>query len=355
MRAYVVAITLLILLLGGTGLYIQQRFAAMAAGGFESPPATIAADVAKSGIWRESIESVGTIRAARGILLNAETTGDITNIFVTSGQAVTQGQDLFAIDEELEFATRERLQARLLLAQQLYDRDARLIKENSIPQSQLDQSRADLASARAELAEVDAILKNKRVKAPFAGRVGILQVRLGDYVEAGTPLVTLQDLSSLEVDFSVPDRYAPLMREGLEITLRNAAFPERVFAATLQAVDSQVDENTRNLLLRARLLDGDGLLPGMFASLTIDLNRESERVFVPESAVTYSLQGDLVYVIEDDGKGLIVTPRVVTTMGATQGRVAIMSGISAGERIVTAGQNKLYRGARVQIDESVNL
>lgn len=355
MRAYAVALILLVVLLGGTGLYVQQRFAAMAAGGFEQPPATIAADIATERIWRDTIDAVGTIRAANGILLNAETTGDVTSIRVRSGEAVTAGEYLFSIDEELELATRDRLEARLLLAQQLYDRDARLIKENSISQTQLDQSRADLFAARAELAEVDAILKNKRVKAPFSGRVGILQVRIGDYVEAGTPLVTLQDLSTLEVDFSVPDRYAPLMREGLNITLRNAAFPDREFLATLQAVDSQVDESTRNLLLRAKLVDGQGLLPGMFASLTIDLNRESTRVFIPESAVTYSLQGDLVYVIEDDGKGLLVNPRVVTTAGGADGQVAIARGVNVGERIVTAGQNKLYRGARVQIDEDAAL
>ena len=195
------------------------------------------------------------------------------------------------------------------------------------------------------------MLKNKRVSAPFSGRLGIIQVRLGDYVEAGDPLVTLQDVSRLEVDFSVPDRYAPLMRPGLEISVRTAAFPDREYAATLQAIDSQVDVNTRNLLLRAEIRDGEGLLPGMFARLSIDLDRDTRRVFVPETAVTYSLQGNLVYVIEEDDEGLFVSPRVVTTGATSAGDVAILSGIDDGETVVTAGQNKLYRGARVQIDE----
>jgi membrane fusion protein (multidrug efflux system) len=145
------------------------------------------------------------------------------------------------------------------------------------------------------------------------------------------------------------------MRPGLGIRPRTAAYPDQGFNATLQAVDSQVDESTRNLQVRASIADGVGLLPGMFASLTIDLDRESQRVFVPETAVTYSLQGNLIYVIEEDEQGLLVTPRVVTTAGGSAGDVAIASGISAGERVVIAGQNKLYRGARVQIDPDVSI
>lgn len=355
MRAYFVAAVLLIALLGGTALYIQQRFAAMASGNYAPPPVTIAAGTAEARQWRETIDAVGTIRAARGILLTAETSGDITAVRAESGDNVEAGQPLIGIDEEFEAASRQRLQARLVLADQLYQRDARLIKENSIPQSQLDQSRADLQSAQAELAEIDAVLNNKRISAPFSGRLGIFQVRLGDYVEAGTALVTLQDVSQLEVDFSVPDRYAPLMRPGLGISLRTAAFGDRKFVATLRAVDSQIDENTRNLQVRASIENGEGLLPGMFASLVIDLNRESERVFVPETAVSYSLQGDLVYVIEEDETGLFVSPRIVKTIAANAGDVAIASGIMEGERVVIAGQNKLYRNARVQIDPQAGI
>jgi membrane fusion protein (multidrug efflux system) len=350
-RAYLVAIVLLVVLIGGTAFYIAKRFAAMASGGFAQPPATIAAATAEERNWRETIEAIGSIRAARGVLLSAEVSGDITDVFVESGAAVAEGDPLFAIDDELERATRDRLEARLVLARQLYERDARLIRENSIPQSQLDQSSANYRAAQAELAEIGAVLKNKRISAPFAGRLGIIRVRLGDFVEAGDPLATLEDLSRLEVDFSVPDRYAPLMRPGLQISVRTAAFPGREFAATLQAIDSQVDVNTRNLLMRAQIRDGEGLLPGMFARLSIDLDRNTRRVFVPETAVTYSLQGNLVYVIEEDDEGLFVSPRVVTTAGTSDGDVAILDGIEDGETVVTAGQNKLYRGARVQIDE----
>ena len=145
------------------------------------------------------------------------------------------------------------------------------------------------------------------------------------------------------------------MKPGLTMEVRTAAFPDRSFRAGLKAVDAQVDVNTRNLLLRASVEGGEGLLPGMFARLTVDLNRESQRVFVPETAVTYSLQGNLAYVIEEDAEGLFVTPRVVETGIPRDGEVAVISGINPGERVVSAGQNKLYRGARVQIDENLEL
>lgn len=350
MRAYVVAIALLAIILGGTALYIQQRFAALAAGDFTPPPISVSVATAERQSWRETIDAVGTIRAAQGVLLNAETAGDITRLHVTSGDTVVAGQPLIAIDERVEVATRQRIVANLKLAELLYDRDASLIKQRSIPQSQLDQSRADLEAARAELAEIDAILENKRISAPFDGRLGIMQVRLGDYVEAGDALVTLQDLSRLEVDFSVPDRHTPRLRAGLEVQLTTTAFPDEVFRATLQAVDARVDEDTRNLLLRAAIDENaSGLLPGMFARLSIDLGSAVPRIFVPETAVTYSLQGNLVYIIEEDGKGLLVMPRIVETAGVRGGMVAISEGVNAGDRVVTAGQNRLYRGARVQL------
>lgn len=351
MRAYLLAIGLLAVILGGVAFFVLQRFAGMAGGGFAPPPTRVMVAAAIERDWRERIDAVGTIQAARGILLNAETSGDITRIHVASGATVAASEALFDIDDRLERATRERLEARLKLAQQLYERDSRLIRENSIPQSQLDQSSADYRAAQAELAEIDAVLQNKRIVAPFAGRLGILQVRLGDYVEGGDPLVTLQDVSQLEVDFSVPDRYAPLLKPGLDITLKTAAFPEQEFRAVLQAIDARVDENTRNLLLRAALADGEGLLPGMFARLSIDLDRDSRRIFVPETAVTYSLQGNIVYVVEEDESGYLVNPRVVVTADTDGSDVAVLEGLAEGDTVVVAGQNKLYRGARVAPSE----
>jgi membrane fusion protein (multidrug efflux system) len=229
------------------------------------------------------------------------------------------------------------------------------VKQKSIPQSQYDRSKADLDSAIAQLAETEARLDNKRITAPFAGTVGIIKVKVGDYVEPGTPITTLQDLSELEVDFSVPARHFPKLKKGLAISVRTAAFPQREFRATLQALDAQVDAGTRNLLLRATLEDSEGLLPGMFARLVIDLGQPVRVVTVPETAVTYSLHGNTVYVVEGGENGLQVSPRVVRAGDSRAGHTAILEGLREGEQVVTVGQNKLHRGAPVVIDESVAL
>ena len=168
-------------------------------------------------------------------------------------------------------------------------------------------------------------------------------------------ITTLQDLTELEVDFTVPARHFPRLRAGQSVSVQVSAFPERRFSATLQAIDAQVDASTRNLLLRARLDESQGLLPGMFAQLNIDLDETEQVVTVPETAIAYSIQGNTVYVIEEADAGLIVQPRVVTTGRVRDGRIAVAEGLSAGERVVTVGQNKLYRGAPVFIDESLQL
>jgi len=169
-------------------------------------------------------------------------------------------------------------------------------------------------------------------------------------------IATLQDHSMLEIDFTVPARHAPDLRAGLLVSVRVDAYPDRSFQAVVTAVDSRVDPNTRNVLLRARLEEVDGLLPGMFAVLEVDLGRDQEVVTVPETAMTYALQGNTVYVIEptDDGQ-LTAIAKVVEAGRVQNGKVAVLTGLNPGDQVVSVGQNKLYRGVRVLVDENVAL
>jgi membrane fusion protein (multidrug efflux system) len=354
LRAYLAAIALLVVIFGAIGVYLVNRFAALADRP-PPPPVTVAATAATLEPWDTVLDAVGTIRAVRGVELAAETSGEVISVPAGSGQSVATGDLLLVLDDSVEQAARKRQEAQLELAQLLFERDASLVEQKSIPQSQYDRSRADLQAAMAQLAEIEARIDNKRIRAPFAGTLGIMRVRLGDYVESGTPITTLQDLSELELDFTVPARYAPWLRRGQTVSLSTAAFPDRRFPARLQALDSAVDANTRNLLLRARLEETDGLLPGMFASVRLDLGRTATRVTVPETAVSYSLQGNLVYLVLEDADGLYVEPQIVTTGRVRGGQVAILDGLQAGERVVTVGQNKLYRGARIVLDGNVPL
>ena len=225
-------------------------------------------------------------------------------------------------------------------------------QQKSIPQSQYDRSKADLDAAIAQLAEIDARLANKRITAPFPGTAGIIRVKVGDYIEPGTPITTLQDLTALEIDFSVPARYFSQLKPGQKISVTTSAFPDTEFQATLTAIDAEVDTSTRNLLLRASLDDSDGPLPGMFARLIVDLGTPQRVVTVPETAVSYSLHGNTVWIITQVTGGDVVQPIVVKTGATRDGMIAITDGLLGGERVVTAGQNKLYREARVVIDDA---
>lgn len=356
MRAYLFVIGLLILIFGAIGGYLYQKFSALASTDFSAPPVTIAVSVAQSENWDERLNAVGSIQAVRGVELTSETSGEITDILFDSGDRVQAGQPLLVLNDEVEQASRRNQIASLELAQILFERDRTLLEQKSIPQSRYDRSRADLEQARAQLAETEARLANKRIEAPFGGTMGIRRVDVGDYLSPGTVIATLQDHSELEIDFTVPARYAPKLRSGLQVAVKVDAFPGASFKAQVVAVDAKIDPSTRNVLLRARLAEPGGLLPGMFASLEVDLGVRTQVVAVPETAMTYALQGNTVYVMEDteDG-GQTAIARVVRAGAVRGGKVAVLSGLEAGEQVVTVGQNKLFRGVRVLVDESVTL
>ena len=355
MRAYLIVVLLLLVIFGSISGYLYRKFSVLSGTDFTPPPVTVAAASASTERRALTLEAVGTIRAARGVVLSTEASGEVTAITVESGASVEAGQLLLTLKDNVEQASRERQIANLELARLLFERDQQLVKQKSIPQSQYDRSKADLDSATAQLAETEARLENKRLQAPFGGTVGIVEVDVGDYVEPGTYITTLQDLSELEVDFSVPERHAPKLRAGQDIQVQVDAYPGQTFHARLQALDARIDTGTRNLQLRAALDPGSGLLPGMFARLTIFLGETQTVVTVPETAISYSLHGNTVYVVDQSDGELTVQPRVVATGKVQEGRIAVDSGLQAGERVVTAGQNKLRRGTRIVIDESVAL
>jgi membrane fusion protein (multidrug efflux system) len=356
LRAYIVVITLLLAIFGSIGGYMYVRISALKSMDFSPPPVTIAAGIAQLESRSQFLEAVGTIKALRGVELRSETSGEVTGIKFSSGDTVAAGQELVVLNDEVEQASRRSQIASLDLAKVLFARDKKLVAQKSIPETQFDRSKADLERARAQLAETEARIRNKRIAAPFAGTIGIRKIDAGDYVSSGTEIATLQDLSELEVNFTLPARFAPQLKPGLEITLTVSAFPDRTFPARLSALDSRVDPDTLNLLAQATISGGQGLLPGMFANLNIALGTQNEAVIVPETAITYSLQGSIIYIISKDTEGdPSVDARVVTVGEVRDGRVEITSGIEVGTQVVTAGQNKLYRGAKIVIDEKVKM
>ncbi|MCH2172433.1 efflux RND transporter periplasmic adaptor subunit [Myxococcota bacterium] len=356
MRAYLFVVALLAAIFVSIGTYKYVQISALANASFERPPVTVAAATATLESWSQYIDAVGTIKAARGINLTSEESGEVIAINFASGDSVESNQLMVVLNDRVEIARRESQRATLELADLQFTRNKELLLKNSVSHSDYDRSKADLDRARADLAETEAILSNKRIRAPFSGVAGIRQVELGDYVSPGTVVATLQDLTELQIDFSLPAQSAPRLRAGQRIELEVDAYPGRIFIAHLMALDSQIDPNTRNLLARAKISEGEGLLPGMFAYLRLYPGSSEDLVTVPETAVTYSLHGNIVYLIEPgpDG-GLTATSKVVETGETREGRTSILAGLDARSRVVTAGQNKLYRGVRVAVDEDVVL
>jgi membrane fusion protein (multidrug efflux system) len=355
-RAYLTVILLLLAIFGSIGGYVYLQISASQNADYTPPPVTIAAGLARQEARKTHLHAVGSIKAIRGIDLTSESTGEITALHFDSGDEVEAGQLLLVLNDRIEQASRLNQIASRELAEILFERDRQLLEQKSIPKTQYDRSKADLERARAQVAETEARLKNKRIHAPFGGLMGIRRIELGDYLSPGTVIAALQDRSALEIDFTVPARFSPQLKIGQQIEFSTNAFPDRTFDAELAAIDARVDPGTRSLLLRARISKPEELIPGMFASLRIDLGSEKPIVTVPETAVTYSLQGNVIYVVEPaEDDGLTASARIVTVGDVQDGRTAILNGLEAGERIVTAGQNKLYRGVRVVIDESVKL
>lgn len=357
MRAYIVVLALLAIIFGSIAAYLNNKWSKFAEMDFSPPPVTIAAGLSKAESWGQYIEAVGTIKARQGVELTSEQSGQITAVLVESGDQVQAGQTLVELNSNVEQAALARQKASLKLSQLNFKRDKKLLRQKSISQTQFDRSLADLEKAQAQLAETKARLANKIIRAPFDGTIGILEVELGDYVSPGTIIVSLQDLSSLQLDFNVPSQAAIRLEVGMTIEFTVAAYSDKVFTAVLAAINPKIEPNTRNLKVRAKITSGDNLVPGMFAQLSVITAEKSDVITVPESSISYSLHGNTLHLIEpaEDGNGLTAKALVVKTGEVRNSNVRVLSPLPAGKKVVTGGQHKLYPGVKILIDENIEL
>lgn len=352
-------VLLVVLLLGGYkawSVYQQiQQFSA------PRPPISVAAVTAGERTWQNLLPAVGSLKAAQGVDLSLETAGTVRAIQFQSGQKVKAGQLLLQLDSEVETALLGTAQADLGLAQVDYGRGARLVDDQAISRGEFDRLSAVLLKNKATVAQLKASLAKKSIVAPFAGTIGIRQVDVGDYLASGTVIATLQDLSHLYVDFYLAEQAVPKVALGQAVQLSVAAYPGENFTGQVSAINPKVEDSTRNVLVRATLPNPQGkLLPGMFANLQLLLPDSGNRVVVPESAITYTLYGNSVYVVSagKDSAGndtLTAQRRFVETGERRDGMVVIGKGLQAGERVVSGGQLKLSNGASITAEEDDTL
>lgn len=315
------------------------------------PPTVVAVTDVKQEEWPSSLTAVGSLTAVAGVDVSNEVAGKVKALHFESGHSVRQGQLLLELDASTDLAELKGLQAEQRLAELRFERSSELIKRRFISKADFDQNQAQLDQARATIAAKQAVIDKKQIRAPFTGELGIRQVDLGQYLEEGAAIVRLTQLSPIYLDFNLPERHISQLSKGQRVVLSVQAYPEKNFSGQIAAISPAIEQNTRSLKIRASLENRDKLLhPGMFAQVEIVSGQKTPVLTLPDTAITYNPYGNSVFLVESGDKGLTVQSRQVQTGQSREGRVEILEGLKAGDRVVSAGQVKLRNGMPVALD-----
>ncbi len=324
------------------------------------PPQSVATMVAGSQEWQTRLSGVGSLRAVNGADLSTQVAGTVSALHFESGADVKAGTLLVELTSADDVAKLQSLKASAALAQITLDRDTKQLKVQGIAQQQVDTDQQNLKSAQAQVAEQQATVDYKNIKAPFDGRLGIRQVDLGQFVAAGTPMVTLQALDPIFADFYLPQQSLAQLKIGQKAKADIDTYPGRAFEGEISAINPKVDSATRNVQIRATFKNPDHtLVPGMYATVDIDVGAPERHVTLPQTAITYNSYGSTVFLIDDQGKDekgqpKLVARQVFVTTGATRGdQVAVLTGVKDGDTVVVAGGLKLRNGTVVTVDNKI--
>ncbi len=359
-RMLIVTGTMIVLIVGLGATKFFQIKAAMAQGAsFQPPPEAVTTVVADEQEWPETLRAVASVVAVQGVTVSADLPGIVEKIHFESGAKVRRGDLLTELDSSQERAQLAAAESAAKLARINLERMQDLQQKGVTSQAELDQMRATAEQAEARLGEIRATIERKRIRAPFAGVLGLRQVNLGQYLNGGDPVVSLQALDPIYVDFAVPQQEVSRLAVGHPVTATLEGVTETISAGTVTAIDSVVDAATRNVRVRATFTNaGERLRPGMFVEARVALGAGRRSVTLPTSAVNYAPYGDSVYVVEEmqgpSGQSYLGVRQQVVKLGASRGdQVAVLSGVAAGEQVVTSGVFKLRPGAAVFVNNDV--
>lgn len=325
------------------------------------PPATVSTMEIGTSEWQPKLSSVGNIRAFRGVELSPELAGLVAAVPIKSGQDVKEGELLIKLNDTSDVAQLNSLKAMADLAKVINERDRQQLAIQAISKNVFDTSAADAKSKQAQVEQQIALVAKKNLKAPFSGRIGIVSINPGQYVNSGDKLLTLQTLDPIFVDFNLPQNNAEQIKVGQEVEVTTDAFKDASFTGKITAVSPKVDTNTRNIQVEARLANPDKkILPGMFANVNIKLGDQVKLLTLPQTSVTYNPYGSTVFLAkptgkkDKQGKDILEAQQVFVTTGATRGdQVAILKGVEEGATVVTSGQLKLKNGTPLIINNKV--
>jgi membrane fusion protein (multidrug efflux system) len=388
-KRFLIAAIVVGLFLGGVG-YFNLVFKPQMIGEFIAkmvpPPATVTAEPAKTETWIDRVRAIGTLVAIEGVDVAPQVGGSVTDYFFDSGHDVDKGAKLIKLDTSVEEADLADNKATLQQTNLDLERHSKLVKTSAVSQAVLDATIAKRDSAAAAVQKTEALIAQKNITAPFAGRLGLRRVEKGQYVSPGQALVWLQALDPIWVDFPVPEASVGKFAIGSQVELAADAFPGEMFKGEIEAFDAKLGADTRTLMVRARLPNPDRkLLPGMFANVAVLAGGAKQLVTVPRTAVTYGLYGDSVWAVKESAPEPAAAPpatasaepvasaiasdatptasipaektltaeRRFVRVGPTQGdRIAILEGIKPGEQVITSGQLKLQPDATIKVDNS---
>jgi membrane fusion protein (multidrug efflux system) len=322
-------------------------------------PQTVSTTTANYQDWSSNLDAVGSLSAVQGADLSADVSGIVTEIFFQQGEDVAAGAPLVQLKADDDLAKLKSLKATEELARLTYQRNQAQLLAKAISQQTVDINKADLTKASANVAEQQALVNKKLIRAPFAGRLGIRTVDLGQYLNAGKSIVTLQAMNTLYVDFFLPQQDLAKIAIGQAVDIHIDAYPSQKFTGKVAVINPKVDANTRNVQIRAVLDNAKHqLLAGMYANVELVTDSTQRAITLPNAAISFNSYGSTVFLIEtskdEQGKEKRTAKQVFVTTGATRGdQVAILKGIKEGDTIVTSGQIKLRNGSPVLINNTV--
>jgi len=322
------------------------------------PPASVSIATAKSETIPNLLTAVGDLAAVHQVNVTSDVNGRITEIRFTAGASVKEGTPLVQLFDGPEQGDLANFKAQLRVAQISLDRAKQLAERQVGPQATVDTAQAAFDQASAGIAKTEAIISQKLVRAPFDGELGVRKVEVGQYLTAGTQIVSLTDLSALYANFTVTEKDSAQLKVGQIVRIAVDAYPGRTFEGKITTIEPQIATETRNIRVQATIQNPDKILkPGMFATTTIVLPDKPPVITVPETAVDYTLYGDSVYLLsekkeEDGNTKLTVTRTFVQTGNRIEGRAEILKGVKEGDRVVAVGQLKLQSGSAVTISDN---
>jgi membrane fusion protein (multidrug efflux system) len=321
------------------------------------PDETVSATVATQTEWQASIKAIGTFKAVNGADLALEAPGIVDKILARSGDDVQAGQPLLELRKNEDLAKLASLQATAEGYEITRKRDQEQLRINAVSQATVDADLINQKNALALVAQQQAVVDQKILKAPFAGRLGLRSVDEGQYLSAGTAVFTLQALDSLYLDFDLPQKAIDRVKVGQRVEAVVDAFPKRKFPGVIQALNAKVDSSSRNIQVRALFDNAERrLAPGMYATLDVEIDPPQRFVTLPQTAIVFNPYGDSVFLAVKDETGKLTARQVFVKTGARRGdQIAVTSGVDAGDMVVTAGQIKLRNGTKILIDNSLVL